>query len=331
MSSSILSAVQYDINFYGNLVFMIFGTIGNIFIIILFNKHHQNACAIYLKYSAIVNTINLIYYIPLRIFPIDYSRGTRDVLILCKITIYIPNVIGQIAKTFVVMACIDRYLITSDRVSFRAFSTPKRAKFVIIFAIIFWIIFPIHAPIMQTIINGQCVKYGIYLTIYTFYAIVFIGGGPIIILIIFSYLTYRNMRQMKARIQPIPIHTTTENNSIRRKDRDLLIIVIAEVFVYLMTTSLYPIILLEMVISQYAIPNKSIQYTQIENFINNFSIFLLYIISAIPFYIYLISSKAFRRDFTQLIIHIYQKLTRQSNNQTIPRSQHTLNQQETRA
>ena len=229
-----------------------------------------------------------------------------------------------------VLACIDRFLITSDRASFRAFSTPKRAKYLIFFSIIFWSLFVIHIPIMTTVVNGQCTTSGIYSIIYSVYAIIFVGLIPSIILGIFGYLTYRNMRQMHNRVQPIVQNTINANNSIQRRDRDLLIIVIAEVVIYVITTALFPLILLEMMISQYVIPNKSFQYLQIEIFILNIAYFLLFINSAAPFYTYLISSKSFRRDFKQLIINSYWKLRRQTPVQIVSRINQTLTQRETR-
>jgi len=56
-------------------------------------------------------------------------------------------------------------------------------------------------------------------------------------------------------------------------------------------TSLFPIVLLEMMISQYIIPNKSFQYIEAETFSLYISLLLLSIFSAAPFYTYLISSK----------------------------------------
>ena len=58
-------------------------------------------------------------------------------LALCKITLYLQDVITQVAKTMLVFADVDRFLITSDRVGFRALSTFKRAKYLISFAVIF--------------------------------------------------------------------------------------------------------------------------------------------------------------------------------------------------
>jgi len=101
--------------------------------------------------------------------------------------------------------------------------------------------------------------------------------------------------------------------SIQRRDRDLLIIVIAEVFVYIITITSYPSILLEMMIRQ---------YSQIENLLPTIAILLLFISFATPFYIYLISSKSFRRDFRKLIINMYRKLRRQPIIPVVPQRIH---------
>jgi len=116
---------------------------------------------------------------------------------------------------------------------------------------------------------------------------------------------------MLNRVQPVVQNTVNANINIQRRDRDLLIIVIAEVIAYVVTTLLLPLIQLEMMISGYIISNKSSQYLQIEYFILSIAYFLLSVNSAVPFYTYLISSKSFRRDFKQLIINGYRKFTRQ--------------------
>jgi hypothetical protein len=149
-------------------------------------------------------------------------------------------------------------------------------------------------------------------------------------MVIFGYLTYRNMKQMHVRVQPIGNDRIIANHSIRRLDRDLLIIVICEVLVYVITASPFGLILVEAMISGYVRPNKSIQYLQIEGFIFTITIFLLFVNSAIPFYIYLISSKSFRRDFKQLIINGYRKLTGKPPIQPSLRTNQTLTQRETR-
>jgi hypothetical protein len=137
------------------------------------------------------------------------------------------------------------------------------------------------------------------------------------------------MRQMQKRVQPVVQNTIIVNNNIHRRDQDLLIIVIAEVVTYVFTIALFPLIQLEMMISEYIMPNKSFQYLQIEIFILNIAYFLLSVNSAVPFYVYLISSKSFRRDFKQLIINSYRKLRRQQPVQIVPGADQTFAQQNT--
>jgi hypothetical protein len=326
MSSSTLTTIQNQLNFDGYLIFMVLGNIGNVFIIIIFSRQRQSTCSIYLICSAVVNIIFLTFNGFFLIFPVYYDDGTAHGIILCRIYIYLLNVFGQEGKTMIVFACMDRFLITSNRVSFRALSTTKRAKYLIPFSFIFWLLFLIFVPIMRIVVNGRCTTSGVYLIIYTLYTIIFVCLIPSITAAIFGYLSYRNMRQMQIRVQPVGQNTINGNISIQRRDRDLLIIVIAEVFVYVVTTALFPLIELETMISQYVIPNKSSLYSQIEVLILNIAVFLLFVNSAAPFYTYLFSSKSFRRDFKQLIIQIYWKLRRQTPVQIIPRMDESLAQ-----
>jgi hypothetical protein len=330
MPSSLLSTIANQLKLYGYPIFAILGNIGNVFIAILFRRQGQNACAIYIISSAIGNSLNLIYSYIIQLIIVDYSDETLNQLVQCKILNYSQNVIGQIPKTMIILACIDRFLITDNRATWRALSTPKRAKWLCFFSIIFWFLFDIHIPIMQRIINGKCVQVGIYSTIYRAYLIVFVGSLPTITMVIFGYLTYRNMKTLRVRVQPIGHDRIVVNNTIRRLDRDLLIIVISELLVYVGTTGLFSLTLLEMMISGYVRPNKSVQYLQIEIFIVTIAAFLLYVNSGIPFYIYLVSSKSFCRDFKQLIINGYRKLRRQPTIVRVSRANQTLAQRDTR-
>jgi hypothetical protein len=330
MSSSTLATIQTQLIVYGYSILMILGNIGNTFIIILFHRNRQNPCSIYLSSSALMNIVYLTMYFCEQVFPFNYTDGTIRALLVCKLYIYILIAFGQTAKTVLVLACIDRFLITNDRASLRAFSTPKKAKYLICFSIIFWFLFSIHIPIMITIVNGRCTALHVYSIFYSIYSAITVVLIPSITLGVFGYLSYRHLRKLGRRIQPTGNDGNDANNFIRRRDRDLLVLVISEVIVYVMTTFLYPSILLEMVISQYIIPNKSVQYLQTETFIYTISVLLLFLNCSAPFYTYFIASKSFRRDFQQLIINIYQKLRRQTSVQVIPRTDHTLAQRDTR-
>jgi hypothetical protein len=330
MSASSLTTIQTQINLYAYPILMVLGSIGNIFILIVFNRQRQNACSIYLIHSTITNLLYLESAGFLKIFTVSYYEQTIGALIFCKFATYTPNFLGQVAKTLLILACIDRYMITSDRARLRAFSTPKRAKYFIFFSYIVWLVVASHTLIWTTTINGQCTKTGTYATFYTFYTILFVGLIPFVILCVFGYLTYRNMRQLRTRIQPTGQNTNNANNYIQRRDRDLLVLVITEAFVYMITTNLLPAVLLEIMISSYVVPNKSSQYLRAEIFAHNFAFLLLLVYSAVPFYTYMISSKSFRRDFKQLITDSYRKVAWQAPDQPALRTIQRITQRDTR-
>jgi len=156
----------------------------------------------------------------------------------------------------------------------------------------FWHIFPIHLPVLTTIINGRCSQFGLYYILYYVYIIIFVCFIPIILMTIFGYLTYRNMRQLHLRIQPIDNHR--RNITVQSRDRDLLKMVLAEVIVHLITIFLYPLILLEIAITTYMGIVKSIDHIQIENFIMTIATLLFFINVGSRFYIFFVISKIFK-------------------------------------
>lgn len=81
----------------------------------------------------------------------------------------------------------------------------------------------------------------------------------------------------------------------------MLTMVLTEVIVYVVTLFIYPFIVFEVAVTNYMGINKSIEYIQIENFIFIIEIFLVYLNCASPFYTYLVDSKAFRTDFSELL------------------------------
>jgi hypothetical protein len=163
-------------------------------------------------------------------------------------------------------------MITSRSARLRAFSTPKRAKYITCAAYILWAIIPSHILIGLTISDGQCTKVGWYVTFYVFYALLFIGSIPSIILCIFSYLTLRNMKQLHNGIQPTEQDASTKNNNnrvFRRRDRDLSILVLAEAAIFIITTGPFSLVSLESMITIFMFPVKSLPLLRAEVFAMN--------------------------------------------------------------
>jgi hypothetical protein len=299
MSTSILQTIQNQGTRYVNPTVMVLGDIGNVFTVIIFTQYRRNPCAIYLIALAIINSVFLTYNYFTQLFPFYYGDETTFEFFLCKIRNYLTNIFGEIGNTMIIFACIDRFLLTSSRATYRAFSTPKRAKWLIFFSIIFWSLFLSFLPAITTIVNGQCNTFGIDGIIVSAYIVVFIGFLPPVTLGVFGYLAYRNMRQAHNRIQPVINNEINTNNSMRRRDRELWVMVMSEVLVYILTASFFAIDFTQMLIGQNIIPHQSVQYSQIQSFLFFISNLLLFINRSSPFYIYLIVSKSFRRHFIQ--------------------------------
>jgi hypothetical protein len=85
---------------------------------------------------------------------------------------------------------------------------------------------------------------------------------------------------------------------------------LAEVIVYIVATLLYPFILLEASLTNIMAINKSLEQVQIENFILFIASYLVTLNHAAPFYIYFITSQAFRRDVNQLMNKSWRRIMR---------------------
>jgi hypothetical protein len=152
--------------------------------------------------------------------------------------------------------------------------------------------------------------------VYTFYLFVFFNLIPPTAMAIFGSLAYLNMRRLHSRVQPVQNviagnqRGRHRNGRIQRYDRELLSMLLAEVIVYVVTTLLYPFILLETSITNLMAVDKSRQQIQIETFILFVASYLVTLNHAAPFYIYFLTSQAFCRDVKQLVNKSWRFITR---------------------
>jgi hypothetical protein len=313
MSSSLLPFVQVQLTRFGLPTVLILGNIGNGFIVLLFSKHRKNACSMYLLSGAVMNIVYLTYNILLSLYTSYYNDPTLLSPVFCRLRYYLSHVWGQMARYFIVLACIDRFVMTSIRARSRALSRPPIAWCLMAIITIIWHLFGIHIPILTKIQNGRCGQFETYYIVYTVYFLIGTSLIPPGMMAIFGKLAYRNMRQLHARVQPIG-NTANPNRSdttIHRRDRDLLVMLLAEVIFYIVTAGLYPCILLETSITNLMTVSKSLERTQIESFVTSIGAFLGYTNSAAPFYLYLIASNTFRRDVKQLVNNSWRRITKQ--------------------
>ncbi|CAF1528709.1 unnamed protein product [Rotaria sp. Silwood1] len=327
MSSSVyyLSIVQQILTRYGMSSYVAFGNLGNLLTIAVFcqSEQRKNPCSYYLLSMTICNLICLNVGILPIIYSLDHIDISSKYQIVCQIQFYIRHAFFQIMRTYKVLACIDRYAICSINVRIRSFSKRKVAIYLIIGCALFWLTAVIFFGWARTIENGSCNIYNdIYSMIYTIYYMITAGILPPLLIIIFTLLVMKSLKQLRSRVQPIREDRENKQsiNIVQKRDRDLINMVFIEVMFYVVSTMPFSIYLIYKMVTDDLI--KSRERKQIESFINYIlQSFIMYLNTALPFYIYISTSSSFRRELKRIFIKFYafimrKKIRYENNNST---------------
>ena len=300
--------IQKFLTQYGMSTYITFGNVGNILIILIFSQknHRKNSCSLYLLFMTICNLICLNIGILPIIFSLDYIDINIKYILVCRIQFYIRHVSFQMMRTYKVLACIDRFALSSMKIRIRLFSQQKIAIRLIILNKIFWLLLVIYFSSIRTIKNYICdIHNNINLLIYTIYYMICSGLLPPLLIIIFSLLLINNLRNMRKNIKNN--EKNSSNNILRKRDRDLIKMVLIEVMFYVLSTMPFSIYLIYKMINDHLI--KTEYQINLELFINYLTqSFLMYFNTALPFYIYISTSSSFRREFRKTFSQFYQFL-----------------------
>ncbi|CAF1173645.1 unnamed protein product [Adineta steineri] len=234
-------------------------------------------------------------------FDINIQNSNR---VLCKLLFYITSLFSTLLPNVLILASLDRLLISSQNVNRRLYSSKRLAYFSISISVCFWIIFLLQILITADIQELAPSVFVCYYALSSFYQIfitylhVIINSVASGIMVILSILAFKNVR----RIRSIPHQQRNQLRSMNKKDFQLLRCLYAQDIIYIICTSI------PCVIQIYESLPKDEIHTPIENaidnFINQFGIFLYHIPYCASFYIYISMSKAFRHEFKRLIYKI---------------------------
>lgn len=294
--------------------YVAFGNLGNLLAIGVFMQPEQrkNSCSLYLLTMSIFNICCVnIGVIPI-IYALDHYDITAATLLGCQMQFYFRHVTFQMLRTAKALACMDRYAICTSHARFRSFSHPKVAIYVVIGCCIFWSLISIYFSWIRSVVNNSCNVFNdTYLMIYTIYYMMVSGVFPPLLMTTFSILVVRNLRSLRSRVQPSRKDdgkTQPPVRIIRKRDRDLMRMLFIEVIFYIITTMPFSVYLVYKSITD-PLP-KSQQRKQLESFITYMlQQFMLYFNTAVPFYIYVATSPAFRRELRRLLIKLYASMT----------------------
>ncbi|CAF4007387.1 unnamed protein product [Adineta steineri] len=234
---------------------------------------------------------------------------------MCLVAVNIINLAYLFEASCLILASIDRVLITSQNAGTRRLSTRRLTIINIIIVCSFWAVFHIHALIFTQIIQYGidyfvCIyQPGTYTTFITYYILVVSGSLPPALLTIFGCWTVKNIRQI-SRIKHNAGTSTTgtviidRSHTLQSKDQQLIRMLFIDILSYIICKYPVTIMLIYQQITKY--DNKSDERQQIEQAILELTTFLYYVKYSIGCYTNMIASKTFRTELKRIFLKMIQ-------------------------
>jgi len=285
----------------GGPILIILGTLSSVINLIIFIQRNvqKNPYTIYFIARNISNFffiyLSLLYTTLVLGYNIPSSSSNRT---YCHFSIYISLLCDILSPFYLILASIDQVLVTLSNTNIRKRSTCRLACILSISGTIFWIIVHIHALIYSNSVEiklnpFRCdLQTGLYSTIVTYYALIIKGIISPLLLIIFGLWAMKNIRNTR-RIKPV-INTIIMENNSSTKDRQIVVMLIKDIIIYIGFQSIMSIFLMYELITQHY--TKNFQQKEIEYFIRHLSTFCVSIPFCISCYTNLIVSKTFRNE-----------------------------------
>ena len=176
------------------------GLIGNginIFILSRVRTYRKTPFAFYFIIGSIDNIVFIVFNSTSRTISAGFGIDlTRSSVIWCKVRQYLVITLSTIVLTCSCLATIDQFFVTSQSAYFRRLSNIKWAHYTTYIVIIVCCLHGIPCILFYDIsyVTKTCISindvYAIYILVHLFGILCSI---PILLMVIFGYMTYRNM------------------------------------------------------------------------------------------------------------------------------------------
>ncbi len=290
-----------DISLYATrvvlIVFIIFGTIGNILNLLIFTrpKRAGSSCILYLIAASIDNILVIYTSLLFRLLSSGYSYNITISDFVCKLRMYLSYVFLAVSPYFFILACFDRYCSSSISVRRRSWCNKKIAKRLIIAAIILACVLYLHMAIFYRMnISGTSISCSTASSVYTvFYRIFYLVIYcllPSACMGVLCILTLINIREQARRIRPTLV---SGNNNLRRIDRQMMRMLFSQVLTQLLCILPHAII---SILALFINTNSTIY-----NFFSQIFILPLYVSYTTSFYVFTLSSRIYRKELIRII------------------------------
>ena len=303
-AAALLPLVQSHFTRYGLSTLLALGNFGTICNILIFGSsraHRANSCSLYLLAAAAFNLIAINLGLVTTLYSLDHQDPATLSEIFCKAKAYVTHVVFNTSRWLVVLACADRFAVCHMQVRVRSWSSPQFARRAIALVTCAWTCIALHVPIWQGIHSSACGPFGTYALAWGIYQFLIVGVLPPFAMTTFGILTLRNLRSIRIRIQTGVSSATIQ---LQPRDINMMRMLSAEIFVYILSTIWHPISQLYSTISNSFVTDKTTSRKQIEAFALYLTMsFLVYVNFCATFYIYMAASRSFRLEFRRLVAH----------------------------
>ncbi|CAF4304003.1 unnamed protein product [Adineta steineri] len=286
-------------------ILLIMGIVGAILSGIIFSHRsmRQNPGSMYfIALSVTISMMMVLDGLPLSlqfITNIPFSKLSPS---YCKLINYLTNLCPVLHRYCLVLAAIDRTLITSSNATVRKRSTHRLAYWTISGMTLIAIIYHIHILVgenLYVLSSGTIAcapSIGTYSYFFAYSNLVVNNLIPLSLLTILAIKTLRNLQRV--RIQP----TNTDpivSNTHRSKDRQLTILLLADIVILVFLQSFVTSLTMYTNITRNQVKSSSQQL--FESFLTNTTPFVVCTPPAISFYQNLLISKSFRRKAKEVL------------------------------
>ncbi|CAF1467430.1 unnamed protein product [Adineta steineri] len=228
-------------------------------------------------------------------------------VIICKLYFYASFIFATLSPTILILASIDRLLISSQNVDTRLYSSKRLAYFSISISTVFWIVFNSHILIkvnLQEFAPFYFVCYYDPSSSYLDFVSYFVAVINVIfdvLMISMSVFAFKNVH----RIRSIPRETRNQIRSMTKKDFQLLRCLFFQDVIFIIFGTLISIFYVVDAITKYQ--NGTILEQAIRNFLYNFMSFIYSTSYSVNVFTFIIVSKAFRHELKRTIYKIIGK------------------------
>ena len=227
----------------------------------------------------------------------------------CRFNIYSGFVWDILGPFYLILASVDRVLVTSRNAVTRRRSNRQLAYICIISGTIFWMLFHVHALILSSVVE-VAPNYFLcyfssktYLQVTSFYSLIVKAILVPVLMSILGIWAIRNVRgigRMRAAPDLSSVRTGGAVNAIHSKDRQLVQILLINVSVYMICNVMLTATLMYQTITENRV--KSSLQTTIDIFLLFLSLFSSYVYNCCGCYINLFVSKTFRKELRSILL-----------------------------